>query len=292
MVGLGSIPRRHGTPAYRLRVDKRARVLGEKRYSPLVCSAGMNHEARMEIARRVTEFLLKRHDDIVAVALYASTAKGEDREHSDVEMYAITREESDTRSYNAIHDGVIVEAWLPPLKEVEREARAAYEWPFVADAYINHIALHDPDGVLQRLAAAARHPEPRQRGPAMQRALLVLYEYLCKIRNYQAAGEDANTRVSCPEVAIQAAKFLSLLNRAYFNGMRNLLTKPREFETLPPHFWEDFPPLVAVDVPTAALHGHAERIYHECLALWEDAGHTLPSGPDLESALEQGRLPR
>src|SRR2546425_2522055 len=54
----------------------------------------MDHERRMALAREVTDYLLKHHRDIVAVILEGSTAKGEDREHSDLEISVITKSRS------------------------------------------------------------------------------------------------------------------------------------------------------------------------------------------------------
>jgi len=51
----------------------------------------MDHAARVLLAKRVTDFLIRLHPEAVAVWIYGSTAKGEDRNHSDLEMGMVTR---------------------------------------------------------------------------------------------------------------------------------------------------------------------------------------------------------
>jgi len=88
------------------------------------------------------------------------------------------------------------------------------------------------------------------------------------------------------------ARFLGLLNRQYFNGIRNLLTKPREFRSLPAHFWEDFARLLAAEGPAQELLQRAERLHAECRGLLLASGNAFPEAPSIEQALEEGCHPR
>lgn len=77
----------------------------------------------MELARRVTDFVLRRHPEVIAVAVHGSTVHGEDREWSDLEMFALTRGKLDVRGYGTIHDGIVVEVELMSEEDARREAR-------------------------------------------------------------------------------------------------------------------------------------------------------------------------
>lgn len=61
---------------------------------------------------------------------------------------------------------------------------------------------------------------------------------------------------------------------------------------MPPHFWEDYPALLAADGGGANLLERAERGYAECRDHLQAAGVALPEGLSLEEALELGRSPR
>lgn len=253
----------------------------------------MDHASRMELAQRVTAFLLDHHPSVVAVALEGSTAKGEDREHSDLEMSAYTEGEPDTRYYSIIHRDIVIEVGFESTSRALEEARKRDGWwPIRADGWAETLALHDPDRWLPRLAEAAIRLVPEDLPLARLGALTALYENLCKMRNFAASGERSMVRFMASDLAITAANYLALLNEAYFNGVRNLLTKPQEFASLPIHFWHDYPALLGVEVPADRLLQHAERLFRECEAIWPHPDRRPWESEDLEGALELGRVPR
>lgn len=254
----------------------------------------MEHEARMALAKRVTEFLRNRHKDLLAVAVHGSTAKGEDREWSDLEMFAVTRGPSPTEYYQAIHDGIVVEvAFVSEVDARKGAGKIPWDWPVSADGWIHTVATHDPGDLLPQLAALASNPSEEKIVRGMRNSYVAMYEDLCKMRNWAAEGSDAMVRFMCHGLATYgAARFLAFLNRAYYNGARNLLTKPREFAHLPAGFWEDYPRLLAVDGATADLQRRAERLFAGCRRMYLESGHAIPEGPPLEDALEAGRVVR
>lgn len=94
----------------------------------------MDHATRLALAQRVTDFVLRRHSNVLAVALHGSTAKGKDREWSDLEMLTITRGKPDVRGYGTVHEGVVVEIALVSEEDAWREAdHVTSSWPIVAD---------------------------------------------------------------------------------------------------------------------------------------------------------------
>jgi len=254
----------------------------------------MDHETRMGLARCVTEYVRRRHPEVIAVAVQGSTATSDDREHSDLEMIAITRGRSETRGYWVIHEGIVVEIELASEEDATREAGTiGWNWPMSVDGLIHTVPIHDPENVLPRLSALASNPNPERLAQFPPGVLNSMYEDLCKIRNFLAAGEESLARVMCHGFALHGvASFVAFLNRQHFNGIRNLLTKPREFSILPPHFWEDYPRLLAVDGETRELAVRAERLYGECQAILASAGQTIPDGLSLEEKLDRGRSPR
>ena len=254
----------------------------------------MDHASRMDLAQRVTGYLLGRHPEILALAVHGSTAKGEDREHSDLEMFAVTREKSDTQAYQLIHEGIVVEVGFVSQEDALREAaNLRWDWPVSADGWIHTLAMHDPEQILPRLALLAMNPDPEALARSTRGALTSMYEDLGKIRNFIASGEEPLARLMCHGIALYGvARFLAFANRQYFNGIRNLLTKPRDFPVLPRHFWEDYPRLLAVDGDTHDLAERAERIYGECREILAGRGLAIPDDLALEEKLERGRFPR
>jgi len=251
----------------------------------------MDRATRMEIAQRVKEFLLRRHPDLMAVWIEGSTAKAEDQEHSDLEMTAVTRGANDTKAYQAIWEGIVVEVGVTSAEDAIRDAaRVDWAWPMWADSYAGAAPLYDPEALLPQLARTASNPDPGKIPGAVRHAYISMYEDLCKLRNFAKSGEDRLFRLMSMGFALYGlARFVALLNRQHFNGIRNLLTKPREFALLPPHFWEDYPRLIAADGTVGDLLGAAERMHDECGHLLQGAGYALPRVESLEAALEAGR---
>ena len=254
----------------------------------------MDHETRLEIARRVTDFVLRRHPEVIAVAVHGSTAHGEDREWSDIEMFAVTRGPHSARGYGTIHGGVVVEVSLVSEEDALRVVSSPPgNWPVSVDGWLHTLPTHDPEGILLRLASLAANPNADALGRHARGALVGMYEDLCKIRNHAATGEDVMVRFIAPNFAAWGvAGFLGHLNRQHYNGTRNLLTKPREFASLPLHFWEDYPALLGAQGTTADLLRRAERIYGECRELLRATGTSLPDEQSLEDGLESGRSGR
>src|SRR5207249_6616983 len=107
------------------------------------------HERRMELARGVAAYVRRKHEGVVAVILEGSTAKGEDREHSDLEMTVVTNAPSETMWYQCIFEGIVIEAVFRTEEEVLRHASTVERrWPPYADAYAGSVALFDPTGLL------------------------------------------------------------------------------------------------------------------------------------------------
>jgi len=253
----------------------------------------MDHGRRMELAREITDYLRRNHEGVLAVILEGSTAKGEDREHSDLEMTVITKTLSETKCYQCIFEGIVIEAVFGTEEESVRNASTVNaRWPTYADGWTGSVALFDSEGLLPKLAALVSNPDPERVREEMGGILVSIYEDVCKVRNHVASGETQMARFVCPFLAEQVARFLAFLNRQHFNGTRNLLTKPRDFSQLPPHFWEDYPALLAVEDAAEGLLVRAERMYRECQDLWRAAGNDAPPPKTLEEALDRGRTLR
>ena len=138
----------------------------------------MDHETRIALARRMTDFLRARHPDLLAAAVEGSTAKGEDREHSDLEMFAVTRDKPPVSGYSAIHGGVIVEVVVRSLAEAEEKVANVWDWPIAADGFLHALAMYDPEGLLPRWAARVSNPPADNVARALRGSFFPFHEDL------------------------------------------------------------------------------------------------------------------
>lgn len=251
----------------------------------------MDHAERLRLADRVTRLLMKWHPEMLAVAVTGSTAKGEDREHSDLEMTVITRDMPRVRAYSAVHEGIVVEVIFQSLRDAEREtSEIGSSWPVSIDEWIHVLPTSDPNNIFKRLAHIAANPSAEKLTKSLSFRLTAAYEDLCKLRNFATAAEDDLLRFMSPFFALNIAIFLGFLNGEYYNGLRNIITKSSSLKDLPKHFSEDFIPLMNVTAPTASILDHAERLFAECSDLLRDRGFRWPPEDDLEAALRAGKI--
>src|SRR3972149_5833617 len=108
----------------------------------------MTHEDRLAIAAELARRIVDTYGDAVrAVFITSSTARGLDREHSDLEISAVVRDgvEIDEKSY--LYRGVLVEIDYPqetPL--LQKARRGGGRWPVEADGYRSRLGLLERGG--------------------------------------------------------------------------------------------------------------------------------------------------
>jgi predicted nucleotidyltransferase len=93
----------------------------------------MTHEERVELAREIARRIVDKYGAAIqAVAIYGSTAKGEDRGHSDLEMWVATTGKPD-HEINVVYRGMPVEIAYEPGDNLLHDARRVGEnWPIQA----------------------------------------------------------------------------------------------------------------------------------------------------------------
>jgi len=168
----------------------------------------------------------------------------------------------------------------------------ANRWPIGADGAVFALAVWDPEGLVPQRASRAKSVDEAKVPPALDGRFYDLFEDVCKMRNFIEAGEATMARFMAPHVAYAAAVTLGLLNRQHFNGSRDLATRPRDFDTLPPYFWEDYLPLLGATGSSEELVTHALRLLAEIRSLWSAARGGDPEPLNLEEKLSRGACPR
>ena len=166
---------------------------------PLRLRSWMATSRRFELAKLIAARLrLREGRNLVAVGLYGSVARGEDRAHSDVDLLVVVREKRLTIRH-LVRTGILVTI----LQQTPAEARAEVmgsraDLNGALGGWQSMRPLYDPSGLLRRLKTKAKHPSREQFRQAARRAFLETYEDLGKLRN----AVDANDGDEAREMAI------------------------------------------------------------------------------------------
>jgi kanamycin nucleotidyltransferase len=149
----------------------------------------------MALARSIAQDLRAREGrNLVAVGVYGSVARGEERQHSDVDLLVVVRRKR-RRIGHMSRDGILVTV----LQQTPEEARAEVVGPHpcLNEALGGWISLHplyDPSRLLNRLRSHAQRPNARQFRDSAKLDFLGTYEDLGKLWNAIEAGDAEEAR--------------------------------------------------------------------------------------------------
>lgn len=149
----------------------------------------------MTLARSIAEDLLVREGrNLVAVGVYGSVARGEERRHSDVDLLVVVHRKRRTIRH-AVHAGILVTILQQTPLESREEAIGPH--PGMNDSlggWRSLRALYDPSGLLRRLRAQARRPALRVFHEAARLHFVEMYEDLGKLWDAIESGDADEAR--------------------------------------------------------------------------------------------------
>ena len=198
----------------------------------------MARSPRFSMAMDVARDLRRREGrNLVAVGVFGSVARGDDREFSDIDLLVVVRRK---------RKGIRTRMWRGTLLTVHQltpaEAREEVtgQGPWLNDAlggWRSMRALHDPARLIARLRARARRPTARQFRESAGRAILSTYEDYGKLRNAVAAGDREEAR----EMALwfssgAAGSLLDLEGHVLVSG-RRMFIEARRYGALGRAIW-------------------------------------------------------
>jgi len=194
----------------------------------------MDRSRRLDLARQIAAQIQGHYrdirdvivDDVLAIGVYGSLARGTDGPYSDIEMHCVVRgsgvdvcHEWSAGAWKAEVDVYSEDVVLEWASELD------VDWPVTHGAYTNVWALYDPTGFFSRLRdAALSHPDEVFQRVIRDVIVGEIYERIGKIRNARATNNEACLPFLAVELAKCGACLLGLAHRHLYT------TSTRMFE--------------------------------------------------------------
>ena len=157
--------------------------------------ASMAATRRLALAKSIAADLQRQEGrNLVAVGVYGSVARGEERRHSDVDMLVVVRHKKG-RIRHTMRAGTLVTI----LQQTPAEARSEVTGPHpglnaALGGWRSLRPLYDPSGLLRRLRAQARRPSVRAFRTAARLHFVETYEDLGKLWDAIEEGDADEAR--------------------------------------------------------------------------------------------------
>jgi kanamycin nucleotidyltransferase len=177
----------------------------------------ISHEKRLELARTIASRLVDTYREaVLAVCIYASTAKNLDRPYSDLEIFCVVTDSLEVKNKRYVYDGLMVEIdYFQESNFLKEAARVGWDWPLGADQFRNRIVLFERDNWLKKLEEAVAQNDRADFTEELRWAVLTVTESLAAVRNARIKGDLRDLRTRAFYMAWDAARVVFLCNRKY-----------------------------------------------------------------------------
>jgi len=190
----------------------------EERFStPKFPLRKVSHEERVELGRKIASQILDTHKDaVLAICIYASTAKKLDRPYSDLEIFCVASDGLEVKNKRYVYDGLLVEVdYFQESNFLKEATRVGWDWPLGADQYRNRIVLFERDNWLKKLEKAVAENDSADIAEELRWATETMTESLAAVRNAHLKRDERELRTRAFYMAWDTARVIFLLNRKY-----------------------------------------------------------------------------
>jgi len=220
----------------------------------------MDRARRRRLAEQLAARIVRSREDLVAIVLFGSVARGEDRSDSDVDVCVITKRGVSRQEEYFVLGGTLFCVYTKSAIGVRHEML-----DIAGDAtrhgFTDGVALYDPTSWFARLRSEVANLPPSHFRESATKTLHHMYEYVCKARNAWRSGDSGNVYYATGVVGYEARVLVALVNRRHYRSENTMAGEWREFPDLPPDFQRHVAPLLGGSASAAVR-------YRAAMALW------------------------
>ena len=195
-----------------------------------------------EAGRRVCEKIIKSRQDIVAVYILGSVARGNIHENSDIDLCVIVnRGEKAWREIIQEMSCNVDIAYAPLRLWIERLQREMGSmWEINVSSILDSIILYDPTGLIRKIKRELSVYPEEKRIENILHQFNVMGWYENAVRYHYLKGNYDYEAIFSKFFAFEALKLLFPLNRTYLKGEKYLFEQVKELKAPPGYVEECF----------------------------------------------------
>lgn len=220
----------------------------------------MERARRRRLVDQLAARVRRSREDIVAIVLFGSVARGDDGPDSDVDLYAVLRGGRPRQDEYFVLGGVLFCVYWRSAIHVRHEMLDV-AGDATRHGFMGGVALYDPTGWFVKLRREVANLPASHFRESATKALHNLYEYVCKARNAWRRGDDNNVHYATGVIGYEARVLVALINRRHYVSENAMASDWRGFSDLPPEFQRHVEPLLRGSASTTVR-------YEAAMALW------------------------
>ncbi len=223
---------------------------------------------------------------LLAVGIYGSLARGDDGPYSDIEMWAVMREDGIERFIEWIVGPYKVQIDVFSRDVLwEDAARVEGDWALTHGSMAEVMPVHDPEGFFPLLRTRVlTRPESDFEKAIRELIIDDLYEMVGKVRYLRAAGESGSLSFFVLKLALSGAWMLGLAHRRYFSSASRIFDEALALPGAPAGYSELLGIVMRGDMQPRPALFEAVDAYWEGVVVWAEARSIAITG-SLEALL-------
>ncbi|GHO47938.1 kanamycin nucleotidyltransferase C-terminal domain-containing protein [Ktedonospora formicarum] len=179
-------------------------------------------EARLQLAQKIVEKLKERYEnDLLAVAVFGSVARGEDKDFSDLDMIAVVQQgQGVADDFNAIVDGLkyAVDIFSQDIV-LGKMTTVHMRWPFLAGKFVTAVPLYDKQGIFASYKGIFQKFIQNDFAPYVRQVFVEeIFEECNKFINTTDTGDRGRVHYNAYHLFTKLAIFLGIVNKTYFTS--------------------------------------------------------------------------
>ncbi|MFB5676884.1 ANT(4')-I family aminoglycoside nucleotidyltransferase [Paenibacillus terreus] len=201
----------------------------------------MSRNERLENCHEIASKLHEVYGGkILAIGVYGSVSRGTDGPFSDIEMFCVLVEASESVEFSYEWSAGPWKAEVNVCSAdilLETASTVEGEWPLTHGPFFSPLSLYDPDGFFPKLKKAAESPTIEDFRHAINEVLVgEMYEFIGKLRNASFNGQHTYLPYLAMQFAQYGAMLVGLHNQKFYSTGSMVLPESLELPGRPEGF--------------------------------------------------------